>query len=91
MLTNNNTFVSTSTGHPVSINIPSMYRDTCEIGIYEYIIYTLEDGEFELLKEGKIYAESENEAREKVLFDFAKSEEGKELELEDLTIAVRLF
>lgn len=91
MLTNNNTFVSTSTGHPVSINIPSMYRDTCEIGIYEFIIYTLEDGEFELLDEGKIYANSEQNAKDKVLFEFAKSEEGEDYDLEDFNIQVRLF
>ena len=63
---------------------------SCE-GVYEYIIYILEEEEFELLEEGKIYANCEDGAREKVLFDFAKSEEGKNWDLEDLNIEVRLF
>lgn len=60
-------------------------------GVYEYIIYTLEKGEIELLYEGKIFADSEQNAKDKVLFEFAKSEEGEDYDLEDFNIQVRLF
>lgn len=74
-----------------TVNLPHFASKAgCE-GVYEYIIYLLEEGEFELLEEGKIYANCEDGAREKVLFNFAKSEEGKNWDLEDLNIEVRLF
>lgn len=91
MLTNNNTFGSTYTGHSFSVQTPYIYSSTSEIGVYEYIIYTLEEEKFKLLKEGKIYADSEQNAKDKVLFEFAKSEEGKDYDLEDLNIQVRFF
>lgn len=68
----------------------SISKSGCK-GVYEYIIYLLEEGEFELLDEGKIYANSEQNAKDKVLFEFAKSEEGEDYKLEDLNIQVRLF
>ena len=90
-----NTITTTNTAHCSSINAsyPYTYPYTykSEIGVYEYIIYTLEEGDFELLDEGKIYANSEQNAKDKVLFDFAKSEEGEDYDLEDLNIQVRLF
>lgn len=86
-------FTQTNTGLGCTVtngymNTPCL---TSEAGVYEYIIYLLEEGEFELLEEGKIYANCEDGAREKVLFNFAKSEEGKNWDLEDLNIEVRLF
>lgn len=90
-------FTQTNTGLGCTGTLATGYMNTITPcltsgkGVYEYIIYLLEEGEFELLEEGKIYANCEDEAREKVLFNFAKSEEGKNWDLEDLNIEVRLF
>lgn len=81
-------FTTTTANIPNYVTITPCHKAS---GVYEYIIYILEDGEFELLDEGKIYASSEQAAKDKVLFDFAKSEEGSNWELEDLHIKVRLF
>jgi len=85
-------FTQTNTG--LGCTVTTGYINTCPTnrkGVYEYIIYLLEEGEFELLEEGKIYANSEDGAREKVLFNFAKSEKGKNWDLEDLNIKIRFF
>lgn len=85
-------FTQTNTGLGCTVNM-NTYTPclTNGAGVYEYIIYLLEKGKFELLEEGKIYANCEDGAREKVLFNFAKSEEGKNWDLEDLNIEVRRF
>lgn len=81
-------FTTTTTNTP---NFGTTTLNYSVSGVYEYIIYTLEEGEFEILDEGKIYANSEQNAKDKVLFDFAKSEEGEDYDLEDFNIQVRLF
>lgn len=58
-------------------------------GVYEFIIYTFNEDNFELLDEGKIYANDEKQARELALFDFAKNDD--KYDFEDLIIEVRKF
>lgn len=65
-------------------------------GIYEYIIYSLEDihtldKEFEVIEKGEKYGSSEQDVKEQILFNFAKTDLGKKLELSDFKIKIRFF
>ena len=85
---------NTTTTHPTSGFVTyNLLTNSLEdvVGVYEYIIYTFdEEGDFYLIDEGKIYAEGEIQAKEQVLFDFAKCDE-EGFELDDIVVEVRKF
>lgn len=87
------TTLSSGIGYSVTPATTTYYSTSCcvkkQAGVYEFIIYTFDEEDFELLDEGKIYANDEKQARELALFDFAKSDD--KYDFEDLIIEVRKF
>lgn len=85
-----NTTLSTGTANSLTgITYSNSPAITTSAGVYEFIIYTFDEEDFELLDERKIYANDEKQARELALFDFAKNDD--KYGFEDLVVEVRKF